>query len=105
MPVTLDVEVERLKRNNSGSFAHFDLEGFIPLCPLIMKVLPKTGDDSRAIIDYEAKQSVEDMEEQGMELPSKVFYDVDIVNIKEIGKDRTVGTMVGEYQFYGLRSE
>ena len=105
MPTTLDVEVERLVRNSEGSFDRVCIGNLYPLCPLIMLTLPKTGDDSRAIIDYEAKQSVENMKEQGMELPSKVFYDVDIVNIKEIGKDRTVGTMVGEYQFYGLRSE
>jgi|SRR3989344_857847 len=103
MPVTLDVEVERLKRNNSGSFAHFDLEGFIPLCPLIMKVLPKTGDDSRAIIDYEARQSVEEMKKKDSELPSRVFYDVGIVNIAKMGDEETAGTMCVGYQFYGRR--
>ena len=100
---TLDVKVERLVRNSKGSFDRVNIGSLRSLYPLIMKTLPKTGDDSMAIIDYEARQSVEEMAEGKVKLPSKVFYDVDIVDINEMGEDGTVGTMVVGYQFYGRR--
>ena len=100
---TLDVKVERLVRNSKGSFDRVNIGSLRSLYPLIMKTLPKTGDDSRAIIDYEARQSVEEMKKKDSELPSRVFYDVGIVNIAKMGDEETAGTMCVGYQFYGRR--